>query len=182
MTAVGSTAALGDLSVFATDGRATRVASLWSGRSAVLLFVRHFGCIFCRQQVAEMLPHLDRIRALGGELFVIGNGSVEEAREFAVEHAERFPVFTDPSKATYCELGMKRGLGTVLRPSVVARGLRAMRKGFHQSRVAGDPWQQGGVVVIDAAGRERFRFVSRTAGEHPAPGEVVAALQSTMRT
>ncbi|MGE3178448.1 MAG: AhpC/TSA family protein [Vicinamibacterales bacterium] len=168
---------LEQLTVFDTAGRAVRLDTLWTHQPVVLLFVRHFGCLFCRQQIAEMQPAVPRIRAAGAELYVIGNGSVEEARAFEEELQPGVGLLTDPTRQTFCALQMRSGLATVLRPSVLWRSLRALRAGFTQTRVAGDPFQQGGVVVIGPGGLERYRYVSRTAGDHPDPGKVLAAVE-----
>lgn len=170
---------LDGLSVFTTDGQAVQLGQLWTGRTAVLLFVRHFGCLFCRQQIAELLPSVSRIRASGAELFIVGNGSVEEARTFQQEHQLPVTVLTDPTRQAYCALEMRSGLGTVLRPSVFLRSLKALRSGFRQSVVAGDPLQQGGVVVVGPGGTERYRFISRSAGDHPDPGAILESLAPT---
>lgn len=167
---------LDGLNVFDSDGRAIRLGQLWADRTAVLLFVRHFGCLFCRQQIAEILPSLSRIRATGGELFIVGNGSVDEANAFQREHQLPVTVFTDPTRQAYCALEMRSGLGTVLRPSVFLRSLKALRSGFRQSVVAGDPLQQGGVVVVGAGGSERYRYISQSAGDHPTAGAILASL------
>jgi hypothetical protein len=73
---------------------------------------------------------------------------------------------------------MRRGLTSVLRASVVVRAWSTWRAGFRQSHVAGDALQQGGVVVIAPGGVERFRFISREAGDHPAPADILTALEA----
>jgi peroxiredoxin len=162
---------------FDPDGREVRLGRLWADRAAVLVFVRHFGCLFCRQQIAEVTPFLDRIRSRGAELVVIGHGTVEEAREFRDEQRLAVPLLTDPSRQSYCALEMRHGLPSVFTPAVLVRSLKALRAGFRQSRIAGDPLQQGGVVVIAPGGVERFRFISRSAGDHPAPRQILRALE-----
>ena len=52
------------------------------------------------------------------------------------------------------------------------------RAGFRQSHVAGDALQQGGVVVIAPGGVELFRFISSEAGDHPAPADILTALEA----
>lgn len=172
------THAIADLSVFDVDGRTVRLGALWTSRIAVLVFVRHFGCLFCKQQIGELLPYLDRIRAAGGEVMIIGNGSVEDARAFRDEQRITLPVFTDPSCDSYCALDMRSGVATVMRPSVFLRSLRAFAGGFRQTTVAGHPLQQGGVVVIDPGGTERYRYISRSAGDHPSPQAILRALKA----
>jgi peroxiredoxin len=164
--------------VFDPEGRQIRLGQLWADRTAVLVFVRHFGCLFCRQHIAGLTPFLDRIRARGAELVVIGHGSIEEARAFRDEEKLTVPLLTDPSRQSYCALQMRRGLASVLSPAALARGVNAWRAGFRQSRVAGDPLQQGGVVVIAPGGVERFRYISQDAGDHPTSTQVLKALET----
>jgi hypothetical protein len=167
---------LDSIVAFDPEGREVRLGQLWADRTAVLLFVRHFGCLFCKQQIADISPLLDRIRSRGAELIVMGHGSIEDARAFRDEQQLAVPILTDPSREAYCALDMRRGLASVLAPAVLARGLTARVAGFRQSRVAGDVLQQGGVVVIAPGGVERFRFISQEAGDHPSPVQILAAL------
>nr|MDQ3068140.1 AhpC/TSA family protein [Acidobacteriota bacterium] len=165
---------LAGVTVFNLEGTPVRLGELWGDRGAVLMFVRHFGCMLCRQQIAEIEPYLDRIRASGAELLVVGSGSVDEARAFRDERRLRMPLVTDPALHAYRALGMRRGLGAFFTPAAIGQYLRAMRQGFAQSRVAGDAMQQGGVVVIAPGGSERYRHVSRFAGDHPDPAVILA--------
>jgi peroxiredoxin len=160
------------------DGGEVRLGELWAERAVVLVFVRHFGCIFCKQQVAELAPVAGDIAARGAELVVLGNGTVEQARRFRGEQGWRFRLLTDPGRESYRRAGMRRGLATVVAPSVLGRGLVAFARGFRQSEVLGDPLQQGGALVVAAGGQVLFRYVSRHAGDHPAPAELIAVLDS----
>ena len=169
---------LSGITVFDPDGRETRLGALWADRIAVLVFVRHFGCLFCRQQVAAIGPLRERVQSLGGELFVIGHGNLEQTRAFRDEQPAPFPLFTDPTRQAYCALEMRRDPRSVLTAGVLGRAILARARGFQQSRVAGDPFQQGGVVVIAPPGVERYRFISREAGDHPAASEILAALDT----
>jgi peroxiredoxin len=150
-----------------TAGSPTRLGTLWLEQPTVLLFVRHFGCLFCREQLAEAERHAEQLSQLGAKLVVIGNGSVEEARSFVDELGTEAQVLTDPARESYCAIGMQRSVVSSVNPRTVAHAFRAWRKGHRQRAVAGDPFQQGGVVVIAPDGDEVFRFVSAHAGEHP---------------
>ena len=167
---------LDSMVLFDPEGRQVRLGQLWTRRVAVLVFVRHFGCILCRQQIARIGPLIDRVKAMGVDLIVIGQGSIDEARAFRDGEQLTVPLLTDPTRQSYRAMTMRRGLASLLTLATPGRVFKAWRSGFRQSRVAGDPLQQGGVVVIGPGGVEHFRFISRDAGDHPTSEQILATL------
>jgi peroxiredoxin len=161
-----------------TTGASLTLGTLWRWQATVLLFVRHFGCIFCREQLAEAEAHMMELNELGARLVVIGNGSPAEARAFAEEMGTEAEVLTDPERVSYCAVGMKRSVRSSLNLKTVTHGLRAWRDGHRQGAVAGDPFQQGGVVVMVPGGDEVFRFVSEEAGDHADFEDVLTAVRA----
>ncbi len=123
------------------------------------------------------MPAWPALDAAGVRLAFIGSGSpffAQGFREgFAVPAA--VPVLVDDARVSYAALGFARGVGSVLRPSVLAAGLRAAAAGHRQSRTAGDPLQQGGVRVVAPGGRVVYAQDSAFAGDHPPVDAVVAA-------
>ena len=172
---------LDEITVFDPDGQAIRLGQLWAERTAVLVFVRHFGCLFCKEQIATLGPLRGRVRSLGAELVVIGNGTVEQARAFRddPQGTGPFPLFTDPTGQAYCAMGMRRGRRSVLTLRLLKHVVRAWRQGFRQTDVAGDALQQGGVVIVAPTGVELYRFISREAGDHPPASSILAALDNS---
>ena len=169
---------LDSMVVFDPEGRRVRLGQLWADRIAVLVFVRHFGCLLCRQQIAGISRLVDRVQAMGADLVVIGQGSIEEARAFRDQERLTMPLLTDPTRQSYEAMAMRRGLGSLLTAKSAGLAFNAWRSGFRQSRVAGDPLQQGGVVVIAPGGVERFRYISQQAGDHPPPAQILRALDA----
>ena len=66
-------------------------------------------------------------------------------------------------------------ISSVLSPRVLLHASRAVRDGFRQRRTQGDPWQNGGVFLIDPRGWVLFRQISREAGDHAGLDEILAA-------
>jgi len=124
-------------------------------------------------------PHVDEIRAAGGDLVIVGSGGSFFAKAFA-EHLEmgHVTIFSDEKVRAYALAGFKRGLATLLHPRSAMNYLRALRKGFGQGRTRGDGLQQGGVLVVRPDGRVAYRFVSQASGDHPPPEEIVAAVKT----
>ncbi|MFT5686884.1 MAG: hypothetical protein ACI8RZ_007841 [Myxococcota bacterium] len=120
---------------------------------------------------------MPRIHDLGAELIFISTGSSHFARAFRQDFSVTVPILLDPSRQSYQLLGMVRGLSATFSGKTVVAGRRALKAGFRQGRTQGDPWQQGGVLVIRPDGSVPYRYLSSGAGDHPPPQEVIAALE-----
>lgn len=117
----------------------------------------------------------DDIRTHGGELIAVGNGSAKQAKRFHEEQEMTFPLLTDPSRRTYRAAGFLSGARTVANARSAKRAVAALLQGFVQGRTQGAATQQGGALVIARDGTEIYRFVSKEAGDHPAPEDLVRA-------
>jgi hypothetical protein len=101
----------------------------------------------------------------------------------AVEFARRaelppsITLLTDPSRASYEAAGLKRGLArTLFDPQGFKNFLGAYKKGFRQGATKGDPWQQGGSLVVAQGGQVLYRYVSSTPGDHATPATLLRHL------
>ena len=123
------------------------------------------------------------IHEAGAELVIVGNGSVAFAEHFVEDYEVTTPVFTDPSRQLYEALGARRsGVFDLLRPRLWRNMMRARRGGFRQHEVLGDGRQLGGVFVVLPSGEMPYRYLSGTAGDHPDPQDVLAALREAIAT
>ncbi len=116
------------------------------------------------------------VKKKGGEIVAVGNGSAKQAKAFRAEQDVPFPLLTDPSLKTYRAAGLASGVATTFAPSSAVRAAKAVAGGFIQGRTQGHAFQQGGAFVFAKGGRELFAYRSRTAGDHPDPKELIAAL------
>ncbi|MFQ5457378.1 MAG: SelL-related redox protein [Myxococcota bacterium] len=162
-------------------GKAVRLGDLWREKTVVLAFVRHFGCLFCREQVGRLHGELKAIRERGAELVVVGNGRPEQARDFKKKQKITFPLFTDPTLKAYQAAGLRRGLISTLGPRTMLHGARALGGGNVATAILGDPWQQGGVFVITPRDKVLFAQQSKEAGDHADPADILAALEKPGR-
>ena len=119
-----------------------------------------------------------RIRDLGAELVVVGNGRPEHAADFRREQNLTFPLLVDPEMSAYRAAGLKRGIADAVNLRMLRHGVRALRKGFRQTKLQGDPWQLGGVFVITPAGELPYQQISREAGDHPEPSQILRVLET----
>lgn len=136
--------------------------------------------MFCREQAARFDRHRDAIAALGARTIAIGNGTPLMARDFVERFNIQMPVYTDPERSSYRLAGLKRNFGLGFKS--LAAGRRALQGGFVQGRTRGDPWQQGGVLIVrsgssDHRGEILWRHVDEGAGDHAEPQAVLDVLR-----
>jgi hypothetical protein len=172
------TRALGAATVLDTKGTAVKLAGEWADHPAVIVWLRHFGCVFCREQVAEIRASRVDIEALGGGIAFIGNGTPRAAEWFQKRFAADSTVLTDPDLASYEAIGARSGLLSTLGPGAWGAGIRAFRSGARQSTSKGHAYQQGGLVVMAPANKVLYQHISLAAGDHPPVADVLAALKA----
>jgi hypothetical protein len=128
--------------------------------------------------VTAVRSHAAEFEKAGARVLVIGNGWPAMAKHFAerVGLPASITLLTDPSRRAYRGAGLKRGLWRTLGPHAWLPYLRTLLRGFRQRWTAGDPWQQGGALVLAPGGRVLYRHVS----EHPGDQAAVAALLSAL--
>ena len=168
---------LARLTVLDADGRSIEVGSLWAKHTAILVFLRHFGCIHCRDHVVQLEQELAQFRAKGAELYVIGNGSPSFIEGLRAQTGWTGPVYTDPSLAVYKAAQLKRGVLRTLDPRGYGKALRAMAGGQRQGRTQGDQWQQGGVLVVAPDGGVLYQQASERAGDNATGAQILAAMR-----
>ena len=118
---------------------------------------------------------LAEIEAAGARLVLVGNGSPEQAAGFA----KQFPgvtILTDPSRDSYRALGMRRGVAATFNPTSLLSGVGAALRGNRQTSVEGDPWQQGGLLLLGPGGQVLRLQRNRSAGDRPDLDKALRAL------
>ena len=119
---------------------------------------------------------IDTVHATGAELYVIGNGSPSFIDGFREETGYDGPLYTDPSLAVYKAAELKRGITKTLDPRALGATIKAFAHGGRQGRTQGDPWQQGGVLVIGTGGEIKWHHASARPGDNATASQIARAL------
>jgi hypothetical protein len=150
-----------------TGGRILR--ALTEERPSLFVFLRHFGCTFCREAVADLAKARAAIEE-HATLVLVHLGSPSEGAAFlganglaGVHHV------SDPKARLYEAFGLERGtFRQLFGPSVWVRGLEAGILGGHGvGMLAGDGLRMPGVFLVHRGAVLRS-FVHRDVGERPA--------------
>lgn len=122
-------------------------------QSTLLVFLRHFGCVFCKEAMKDLAIHKPKIEELGGEIVFV---HMAENKKIAEKYFDEFNLpnvkhIGDPDKVFYQEFGLRKGSFTQL------YGLSTWFRGFspevkqHKleiSKSLGDATQMPGIFHL----------------------------------
>jgi len=166
---------LAECELTSSSGASVRFGDLWSERPVLALFIRHFGCIGCSENVGSLAPRLAELADMGTRTVLIGCGASTFIEGFVERHHllyQPVEVLTDPTLTTHQAAGLTRSLWGNVAPLALARAFAA---GHTQSSVEGDAGQQGGTLLIGTDGKLHFLHRNQTLGDHAAPELIVNA-------
>ncbi|MGH0036611.1 MAG: SelL-related redox protein [Myxococcota bacterium] len=114
---------------------------------SLLVFLRHFGCIFCRETLADMRAVAESDARFPRPLFFF-QGSATEGRAFLRRYWPSLRAVADPEAEIYEAFGIARGhVVQMLRPAVWSARSRAEAKGHRNGERSGDIWRMPGVYL-----------------------------------
>lgn len=132
----------------------------------LLVFLRHFGCIFCREAVAELRAAAEAREGFPSVLF-FGQGNATETRAFLRRYWPTARVIVDPELALYDAFGVGRAsLLQALGPAVLSARSRARAKGHENGPRSGDIWRMPGALLV-ADEQITWRYEPKHAADHP---------------
>lgn len=124
----------------------------WNEASPVLLvFLRHAGCTFCREAMADLARDREAIESKGARIAIAHMLPEQQAKAFAAKYGlGGIPRFSDPEKALYEHFGLKRGkLGQLFGLKSFTRGFKAgIVDGHGIGTIGGDPLQMPGAFLV----------------------------------
>ena len=149
-----------------SDG--SSLAELSREQPVLVVFLRHSGCTFCREALADIAARRSEIEGTGAKIALVHMGTPESFAAFAGAYGlGDLPAVSDPARRLYRGIGLRRGtLSQLLGWSVWLRGARAFFSGHRVGKLEGDGTQMPGVFLI-RDGRVVRRFVHATAAERP---------------
>lgn len=139
-----------------------------AARPALLVFLRHSGCTFCRETLAALQRDRVRIEASGVSLSLVHMSADADAQAlFARYGLDDVPRFSDPSRRLYRAFELRRGtLSQLLGPSIWWRGARAFFSGHSVGPLDGDGFQMPGAFIVHD-GRVVRAYRPNTAADSP---------------
>ena len=106
---------LADVRVREIDGREVRLGDLIE-RPTVLVVPRYYGCLPCRDYLAQVSRRYDEIEAAGGAAIGVSVGTTHQARWLSEERGIDFPLLVDAERHLYDALDLPKKWWVALNP------------------------------------------------------------------
>ncbi len=137
----------------------------------MLVFLRHFGCIFCKEAIDEIAEKRHSIEKAGVEIVFVHMSDENTANEYFSRYHLENPTFVcDPHQRYYAAFGLQRGsFKQIFGLQVWMRGYQLQNeKGYklEVSKHLGDAFQMPGVFIIQD-GEVKEKFIHEHAAQRP---------------
>ena len=135
----------------------------------LVVFLRHFGCTFCRETLADLAERREALAATGTTIALVHMSPDEDAGPFFARYGlADVPRVSDPTRWLYQAFGLARGrLGQLFGGPVWVRGFVAgVLRGHGVGKLQGDGLQMPGTFLV-REGRVLRAYVHRTAADRP---------------
>lgn len=158
--------------------RGATLAQLSYRRPILLVFLRHSGCVFCREALDDLANSRGSIEGEGAEIAVVHMSSPIRATQLLAQYGlDDLHRFSDPSCMLYRAFKLSRGtLRQLLGLNVWFRGMALFMHGHSFGLMDGDGFQLPGAFVL-VQGRVVRSFYHQTAADRP---DYLGMVQSAM--
>ncbi|QDT54688.1 AhpC/TSA family protein [Caulifigura coniformis] len=147
-------------------------------KPTLLVFLRHAGCTFCREALADLHARLGEIEALGSQVAIVYQESPEGMRPLIEKNdLARVEQFSDPDRSLYeafqLQLGRVRQLFNF---KTLVRGFQAaITSGHGFGAVTSNVYQLPGAFLVHR-GRVLREFRHQSASDRPNYSEMACPI------
>ncbi len=150
---------------------------LSSKKSVFLVFLRHFGCVFCKEALADLAERQEGMKNKNIQLVFVHMGVNGIAEKYFENFGIKDPIhISDPERNFYYEFGLRKGTFTQL------YGLSTWFRGFgtdtqkyklELSKHLGDSTQMPGIFLL-RNGEIVYDYIHKQASDRPNYDELIA--------
>jgi len=170
-------AALSAISLPDQEGTPHRLGDLWSDKPVVLVFLRHFGCLHCREHAVELRDRYNDLQAQGVELVAVGTGDQRYAGAFVKDEKIPYLVLVDDdAQAAHAASVNDASWYRLLHPSTWRATVATYRRGHRVHAPGKRVTQLGATFVLGPGDQVRYSHLDADSTDHAAIPDVLAAV------
>ena len=137
------------IDAFTNNGNS--ILELSNRKKVLLVFLRHFGCNFCKETLRELERSKVELNSFESEIVIVHQSSREHAQKvLEIYGLSDLEHVSDPSRIVYKAFGLgKHSYFEIFRPRVLWNTLRSIIRGHIPGKINGDPLQLPGIFVLE---------------------------------
>ncbi len=142
----------------------------------LLVFLRHFGCTFCREALHDLSMKKESYENEGVKLLFVHMADNEDADSFFTKYRISNPEYVSDKRCQYyAAMGLGKGnFSQLFGLQVMLRGVQAgIIHGRSLGRQFGDGFQMPGIFLVQN-GIVRDKFIHRYASDRPDYDELIS--------
>lgn len=158
--------------------KGTSLAELSEKSPVLAVFLRHSGCLFCREALADLAAHRSEIESGGTQIAIVHLEDAHPVEFFACYGLSDIHSFSDPSGALYQEFDLKKGkLFELFGWKTVVRGAKLFFTGHMFGWPKQDVAQMPGAFLIHH-GKIVRAYRHKTSADRPDYCELASQVES----
>lgn len=158
------------------------IDKLSNAKPVLLVFLRHFGCVFCREALQDLSKLQSEIVEKGGDIVFVHMADKGTAQEYFEKYNIQDPKWVaDPECDHYQEFGLLKGTFSQL------FGFKTWVRGFDSAvmkgngvswKQLGDGFQMPGVFLINK-GKIDYCFIHKSVADRPDYLSILAQVENS---
>jgi peroxiredoxin len=167
---------LSALSLPDQEGTPHKLGDLWSDKPVVLVFLRHFGCLHCREHAVELRDRYPELQGQGIDLVAIGTGDQRYAGAFVRDEKIPYLVLVDDdAKAAHAASVGVASWYRLLHPTTWPATVATWKRGHRVHKAGKRVTQLGATFVLGPGPHVRYSHVDADSTDHASVPDVLAA-------
>jgi peroxiredoxin len=136
--------------------------------SAVLIFLRYYGCPVCQMEMAKIKQEIDWVRQKGGCVFVVLQSAPETIASLIKKDDFPFTIMCDPQGKIFQRYGVEAGgIIRYLHPAGLIAAIQAIGRGFRHGKFEGKETQLPASFVMTADKVINYAHYGENIGDIP---------------
>ncbi|MEM1321068.1 MAG: peroxiredoxin-like family protein [Bacteroidota bacterium] len=153
-----------------------RLKDLSDQKPVMLVFLRHFGCVFCKEAMADLAEQRNAFETKGVEMVFVHMSKPDLAEQYFKDYKlDGVHHISDPECRYYSAFGILKGRFSQLYGlRTWIRGFSAQRQGhkLEMAKALGDSTQMPGIFLI-RNGQVREKFIHKLPSDRPDYGKLI---------
>jgi peroxiredoxin len=166
-----------DFTVTDANGTEYHLAYFRGKKNVALVFLRYAGCPICQLSLQELKNAYAEFEAKDTQVMAFVQSPASRLLQSGDVNAFPFPIIPDPDEKIYKLYNVgSGGLGALLAPDTLRRGIAATLKGHKQGKMEGNTWQLPGDFIVDKQGILKLARVGKNMGDNLKPRDLLSYL------